>query len=251
MVIPLGDRQRPRRTPWVTWALVLANVAVFFVATPWWGGPCTQARFYLDWATVPAEVTSLQPLDADQVAEALPEGCEPTGSGDKIVVVSLVTALFLHGGWLHLTGNMVYLAAFGRSLEDRLGALRYASFYLVTGVLASLVFVAASPASTRPLAGASGAIAGVLAGSFRLLPRRWVTVLVPWLFFLPIVLPSVVVIGLWFALELVALRIGGASGGGVATLAHVAGFVGGFVLAPVWAPTGRGSTRRGRRRKRR
>lgn len=223
----------------MTWMLVLANVAVFLVATPWWAGPCTQARFYLEWGTVPVEVTSLEPLDADQAAEALPDGCEPSPVTDKVVAASLVTALFLHGGWLHLAGNMIYLAAFGRSLEDRLGHLRFVSFYVATGVLASLVFVFASLGATRPLAGASGAIAGVLGGSFRLLPRRWVTVLVPWLFFLPIALPSVVVIGLWFALELVALRVGGASGGGVATLAHVAGFVAGLALVGLWTPGGR------------
>ncbi len=245
MVIPLGDGYRPRRTPWVNRALLLANVAVFVLLTPWWADACTQARFFLEWAVIPAEVTALAPLDAEQAAAAGPPACELAPVPDKPVVASLVTAMFLHGGWLHLGFNMLYLGVFGGALEDRLGRVRYASFYVVVGVLATLVFVAADPGGLRPLVGASGAIAGVLGAYFRLFPRGWVTVSVPLLFFLVIRLPTVLVLGVWFAAELVQLRVGALTGGQVATLAHVAGFLAGLVLVGLWRP------RRARRRRRR
>lgn len=236
MVIPVGDRYRPRRTPWVNRLLLLANALVFVVATPWWGGACAQSAFFLEWALIPAEVTAMEPLDASAAADALPSGCEAAAVEDKNVPLSLVTAMFLHAGWLHLAGNLLYLAVFGGTLEDRLGHLRYLSFYLVTGVLASLVFVLAGPGTTRPLVGASGAIAAVLGAYFRLFPRGWVTVVVPWLFFLPLSLPAVLVLGLWFGLELVQLQVGALTGGTVATLAHVAGFAAGLLLVGLWRP---------------
>lgn len=254
MVIPIGDRYQPRRTPWVNRLLLLANVVVFVLLTPWWAGECAQAEFYLEWATIPAEVAEMEPLDAEEAAEALPGGCEARTAEDKVVPLSLVTAMFLHGGWLHLAANMIFLGVFGGSLEDRLGRLRYLGFYLVTGALASMVFVLADLGATRPLVGASGAIAAVLGGYFRLFPRGWVTVVVPWLFFLPIPLPSVLVLGLWFGLELVQLQVGALAGGNVATLAHVAGFVGGLALVGLWRPRkrpGGGSRSRARGQPRR
>ncbi len=251
MVIPVSDRYRPRGTPWVNWLLVLANIGVFLFLTPWWAGECAQAEFYLEWATIPAEVSGLEPLDAQEADEVMPEGCETRTAEDKIVPLSLVTAMFLHGGWLHLLFNMVYLGVFGGSLEDRLGHFRYLTFYLLTGTLASVVFVLFDPDSTRPLVGASGAIAAVLGAYFRLFPRGWVTVVVPWLFFLPITLPSVIVLGIWFALELVQLQVGALTGGNVATLAHVAGFVAGLVMVGLWRPSGRGRGRRRARSRRR
>lgn len=234
MVIPVGDRYRPRRTPWVNRLLLLANIAVFVLLTPWWAGECAQAEFYLEWATIPAEVADMEPLDAGEAEQALPSGCEATAFGDKSVALSLLTAMFLHGGWLHLVANMIYLGVFGGSLEDRLGHLRYLTFYLGVGALASLVFVLADLGSARPLVGASGAIAAVLGAYFRLFPKGWVRVVVPWLFFLPMTLPSVLVLGLWFALEVVQLRVGALAGGNVATLAHVAGFVAGLALVGLW-----------------
>jgi membrane associated rhomboid family serine protease len=246
MVIPVSDRYRPRATPWVNRFLLFANVAVFVFLTPWWADGCTQAAFYLEWATIPAEVGAMEPLDADEAARAVPSGCEVSESPDKIVPLSLLTSMFLHGGWLHLLGNMIYLGVFGGSLEDRLGHLRYLTFYLLTGTVASLVFVVAALGSTRPLVGASGAIAAVLGAYFRLFPKGWVRVVVPWLFFLPLSLPAVVVIGLWFALELVQLQVGALTGGNVATLAHVAGFVTGLALVGLWRPGRRRRSRQGR-----
>lgn len=246
MVIPLGDGYRPRRTPWINRALLLANLAVFVLLTPWWADACAQARFFLEWAVVPAEIATLSPLDAEQAAAAGPAACELAPVPDKPVAASLLTAMFLHGGWLHLGVNMLYLGVFGGALEDRLGHLRYASFYLVVGVLSTLVFVAADPGGLRPLVGASGAIAGVLGAYFRLFPRGWVTVSVPLLFFLVVRLPTVVVLGAWFAAEIVQLRVGALTGGQVATLAHVAGFLAGLALVGLWR--GRGRRRRRRRR---
>lgn len=222
--------------------LLLANVVVFAVLTPWWAGPCEQMAFYLEWAAIPVEIASLAPLSGSEVAEAAPPGCDLATVPGKSVPLSLVTAMFLHGGWLHLLSNMLFLAVFGGTLEDQLGRARYLSFYLVVGVLATLVFVLADPSATQPLVGASGAIAGVLGAYFRLFPSGWVTVVVPALFFLVLRLPTVIVLGGWFALELVHLRVGSLTGGTVATLAHVAGFVAGLVLV--------GLFRRRRRRRR-
>ena len=247
MAIPLSDQYRPRRKPWINRLLLLVNLAVFLLLTPWWGDDCTQARFYLEWATIPSEVVELEPLGAEEADEIAPEGCDIGTADDKPVALSLLTAMFLHGGWLHLGANMLYLGVFGGTLEERLGRLRYLTFYLVVGLLATLVFVAADPQGTQPLVGASGAIAGVLGAYFRLFPRGWVTVSLPWLFFLVVPLPTVVVLGMWFLLELFQLQVGALTGGQVATLAHVAGFVAGLALVGLWRPGPRQRRRRRRR----
>ena len=244
MAIPLSDQYRPRRKPWINRLLLLINLAVFLLLTPWWADACTQARFYLEWATIPAEIVELEPLDAEEANEVAPEGCDLEPVDDKPVALSVLTAMFLHGGWLHLGANMLYLGVFGGTLEERLGRLRYLTFYLVVGVLATLVFVLADPSGIRPLVGASGAIAGVLGAYFRLFPRGWVTVSLPWLFFLVVPLPTVVVLGLWFVLELFQLQVGALTGGQVATLAHVAGFVAGLILVGLWRPRSRRRRRR-------
>ncbi|QBI21580.1 rhomboid family intramembrane serine protease [Egibacter rhizosphaerae] len=239
MVIPLGDGQRPRRTPWINRLLLLTNIAVFAFLTPWWDDACAQARFFLEWAAIPAEITQLAPLDSGQVAETVPGDCPTDPIPGKSVPLSVLTAMFLHGGWLHLLSNMLFLGVFGGTLEDRLGRLRYLGFYLVVGIVATLVFVLADPSGTQPLVGASGAIAGVLGAYFRLFPRGWVTVSIPALFFLVLRLPTILVLGGWFALELVNLQVGSLTGGHVATLAHVAGFIAGLVIVGLFRPRGR------------
>ena len=148
----------------------------------------------------------------------------------------------LHGGWLHLLGNLLYLYVFGNNVEDRLGRVRFLLFYLVCGFAATYGFAAVSPSSETPLVGASGAIAGVLGAYLVLFPRARVWSLLTFFFFLPVRLPAWVVLGSWFVLQ--ALYFGGAGitdatdSGGVAYLAHVLGFVVGALL--VWRLRGTG-----------
>jgi membrane associated rhomboid family serine protease len=156
----------------------------------------------------------------------------------------VLTSLFLHGSWLHLLGNMLFLWVFGNNVEDRFGRLRYLLFYLACGVLATYGFALANPGSTEALIGASGAIAGVLGAYLILYPRARVWSLVPVLFFIPLRLPAWLVLGLWFLLQWV-FTVGYAvsQAGSVAYLAHVLGFVTGVVVGLLvrWAEGSRGA----------
>ncbi len=227
MVLPIGDDNPTRRTTWVTWLLVAINVAVFVFLEPWWGTECQQRAFFLRWATIPAELGQGRPLNPTQIAITGPSACGIGGFPGKDVYLSTLYSLFLHGDWLHLLFNMLYLLIFGNNVEDRFGHLRFLIFYLLSGFVATSVFVVPNISSASTLVGASGAIAGILGAYLVLFPRAWVTSLV--LVFIPIRLPALVVLGLWFVVQLEALRLGPMAGGGVAYLAHVAGFVFGVI----------------------
>ena len=149
-----------------------------------------------------------------------------------------VTSMFLHGGWLHLIGNMWFLWIFGDNVEDMLGSWRFLLFYLVVGLAAGATHYLVQPSSAVPTVGASGAIAGVLAGYMLLFPHARVTTLVPIGIFLQVMeLPAIVVIGLWFAIQIGSgLLSFGWSGGGVAWWAHVGGFLSGLVLVRLFVP---------------
>jgi membrane associated rhomboid family serine protease len=137
--------------------------------------------------------------------------------------------MFLHGGWLHLGGNMLFLFVFGNNVEDRLGRLKYLLFYIGCGYLATYVFAWANARSTTSLVGASGAVAGVLGAYLVLFPRARVVSLITFLFFLPARLPAWLVLGSWFVIQYFYARGAGLTGGSnVAYLAHVAGFAAGF-----------------------
>jgi membrane associated rhomboid family serine protease len=141
--------------------------------------------------------------------------------------------MFLHAGWLHLLGNLLFLWIFGDNVEDRFGHLRYLGFYVLCGVIATLVFVVPAGDSTVSLVGASGAIAGVLGAYFVLFPHSRITVIVPPLFFLPFRMRAFLVLGMWFVFQLLEVQVDEMAGGGVAYLAHVAGFVAGVMLTYV------------------
>jgi membrane associated rhomboid family serine protease len=231
MVIPLGDDNPTRRRPVVTWLLLAVNVGVFLLVQPLGQDACEQVAFFLDHATIPAELVQGEPLSADQLTGTPADRCDVAPRDDKPVYASILFSMFLHAGWLHLLGNMLYLGIFGNNVEDRFGHLRFLAFYLASGAGATAVFVAANHDSTATLVGASGAIAGVLGSYFLLFPGAWVTVWVPILIFLVIRLPAFLVLGLWFVLQLHPLREPSlAGGGGVAYLAHAAGFVIGGAL---------------------
>lgn len=232
MVIPLGDHNPTRIRPWATWALIALNLWAFIGVQPWDASECAQQAFYLRWAAVPAELTRGEPLDQAEVAAASDAVCQVQAMPGKPVYLTILTSMFLHAGWLHLLGNMLYLWIFGNNIEDRLGHVRFLLFYLAAGLVATVAFVAPNADNISTLVGASGAIAGVLGAYLVLFPRAHVTVAVPFLLFFITRLPAFLVLGLWFLLQVQGLREPLLEGGGVAYLAHAGGFVFGMAAAP-------------------
>jgi membrane associated rhomboid family serine protease len=246
VVIPIHDQNPLRRTPVVTIGLVLVNVVVFLLTpavsstelgTDAPRAACQQAAFYEHYAAIPREMTHNEPLarvPTGEVGDVSGDTVSCTTgqpSYDKIPFVSVLSAMFLHGGWLHLLGNMLFLWIFGNNVEDRFGRLRFLLFYLFCGYTAAYGFAFASPDSTEPLIGASGAIAGVLGAYLLLFPKARVWSLVPILFFIPLRLPAWFVLGLWFVLQwLYSSGYAVSDGGSVAYLAHVVGFVTGLII---------------------
>ncbi|MFF5301052.1 rhomboid family intramembrane serine protease [Streptomyces sp. NPDC013161] len=246
MVIPVHDVNPVRRTPWVTYALIAANVLVFLF-TPGMAGSvaggsdlsqlCHLQAFLDHYAAVPRE------LIHHQMPQVVPTGAVQAGPGgpacaagppayDKSAPLSVLTAMFLHGSWIHLLGNMLFLMIFGNNVEDRMGHIRFTLFYVVCGYAAGYGFALLNADSADPLIGASGAIAGVLGAYLVLYARARVWVLVPFLFFLPLRLPAWLVLGFWFVLQAFYSSGEGVSDAGtVAYEAHVVGFLVGMLLA--------------------
>jgi membrane associated rhomboid family serine protease len=244
VVIPIHDRNPVRRVPVVTYALLVLNLVVFLtepIAFSSLGGgvrtaqACRQEAYFRKYGAVPKELLSNDPADTTVLGPAprVPDACL-VGPPDyeKRPFLSVFSAMFLHGGWLHLLGNLLFLFVFGNNVEDRLGRLRYLLCYLGWGVVATYGFALTTPGSTGVVVGASGAIAGVLGAYLVLFPRARVTSLVPFLFFIPLPLPAWMVLGSWFVLQAVySAGAGVTEGSGVAYVAHVAGFVAGFLVA--------------------
>jgi membrane associated rhomboid family serine protease len=227
-VIPLRDANPTRRLPVVTIGLIVACFIVFAyeLGTLATGEDALNA-FVTTWGVVPADLLSA--WDAGDYASQ--------------ETLTLITSQFLHGGWLHLLGNMLFLWIFGNNVEDRLGRVGFLLFYLAGGVVAALTQVAIRPESTVPMIGASGAIAAVLGAYLVLFPRARITSLVFLGFFYQLIdVPAVIVLAFWFVLQLIdglaSLGIGGV-GAGVAFFAHVGGFVFGVVVATLIAAVGR------------
>jgi len=243
-MIPVGDFLRRRTTPYVNWALIAVNVAVFAYTLTLETRPdislggfgVSQAdRFYFDWGFMPACVADYFGIATDASPRQMLFFC-PTDGREPLQVF---TAMFMHAGWAHIIGNMLFLWIFGDNVEDRLGHVTYLLFYLVCGVAASITQIAFATDSIVPNVGASGAIAGVLAAYLVLHPRSIVQVIVLPFFFLPFFVPAVVLIGFWFISQLFSgiAEIGQtAAGSGVAWWAHVGGFLTGFVLVLLARP---------------
>ncbi len=211
MLLPIRDDNPTRRVPLFVTTILLANVVIFVYAKLL--GPTGFDAFTSSFGAVPFEVT--RAVDA----------VSPTPIP---LYATLITSLFLHGGWLHLAGNMLYLWIFGNNIEDALGHVRFLVFYLFCGVAASLAHVVTGPDSTIPLVGASGAIAGVLGAYVAAYPGARVHTLIFLFFFVQIVrIPAVIVLGIWFIGQILNASVGG---GGVAWYAHIGGFVVGFLL---------------------
>jgi membrane associated rhomboid family serine protease len=255
VVIPVHDINPLRRVPWVTYALIAVNVIVFLL-TPGSSASvsgastarqeCRQLAFYHHYAAIPTELTHNDALDRVATGTPAPRGgravCVLGKPGyHKVPFLSAITSQFLHGGWLHLLGNMLYLLIFGNNVEDRLGRLKFLLFYLVGGVVAAYGFAFSDPNSRETLIGASGAIAAVLGAYLVMFPKVRVWSLVPFFFLIPLRLPAWLVLGLWFVLQW-AYASGAAvsSAGAVAYLAHVVGFAFGILVAlAIRRPSGR------------
>lgn len=215
-MFPIRDHNPSGRIPYVTRVLIGLNCMIFL--SYWLGLPseAAVARFFMLWGLVPARIAQ-----ADGYA-------------------TFLTSMFLHGGWMHLLGNMLFLHIFGDNLEDRMGHGPFLGFYLASGLAAALAQVLANPASPVPMVGASGAIAGVMGGYLLLYPRARVDVLFIFIIFFRILaIPAWAVLGVWFALQLGSGAMTPTDAGGVAYWAHVGGFVAGLVLAvPVFLRLG-------------
>lgn len=215
-MIPFRDNIRSERFPAVTVFLIVLNTLVFIYELSL--GPGIEAFFYR-YGVVPSNVVQWP------------------ASGQALAGVALpyLTSMFLHGGWLHLIGNMWYLWIFGDNVEDRLGHVRFLIFYLTAGLAGGIIHTVANSYAGVPTVGASGAIAGVLGAYLILYPHARVLTLVPIFFFIQIIeLPALIVLGVWFLMQFLLganeLGTADASGGGVAWWAHVGGFLVGMGL---------------------
>lgn len=231
-MLPLRDEDRVRGVPWLTWLLIAANTAgfAFEARTYLVSGPTAMAALVDRWAFLPSRLVA--------------DPASPTAWA------TLLTSMFLHAGWLHLAGNMLYLWIFGPRIEIRLGRARFLGFYLLCGLAATAAQSFASPHTAVGMVGASGAISGLLGAYLLLFPRARITTAVFMLVYFELAsLPAAVLIVVWFALQL-AGSIASSSdmaAGGIAYVAHIGGFVAGM-LAASFAWNADRSTRKAKRR---
>ena len=215
-MFPIRDHNPSQRTPYVTLCLIALNVVIFLVGLVLFQDQLALSQLYYDYALLPIRLSNGENYPA------------------------LVTSIFLHGGFMHLAGNMLFLWIFGDNLEDEMGHIPFLVFYLACGIGASLAQFAADPASAIPTVGASGAIAGVMGGYLLLYPKARVDVFLFLIVFFRIFpIPAWIMLGLWFALQLFNGFAVDTSGGGVAYWAHAGGFVIGLLFTlPVWMKLG-------------
>ena len=215
-MIPLKDRNPTRRFPFVTILLIAANILIFLYELSL--GPRLEG-FMARYSVIPVSIV-----------QAL-----TSGLSNPRALITLFTSLFIHGGWLHVGGNMLYLWIFGDNVEDKLGHFRYFIFYIICGLAASALHIYFAPASTMPTIGASGAISGVLGAYLLMFPRARVLTLIPIFIFIKLAeLPAYLILIFWFILQffngVLSLGNEAAGMGGVAWWAHVGGFLTGLIL---------------------
>ena len=215
-MFPIRDHNPSGNTPFVTYALIAANIAIFLAY--WFGLQSDYAlnEFFYNYGIVPQFVMA---------GENLP---------------SLVTHMFLHGGWMHLAGNMLFLWIFGDNLEDLMGPVKFLGFYILAGFAAAALQIGADPSSQVPMVGASGAIAGVLGGYLLMFPRARVDVVIILIIIFKVFpIPAWIMLGLWFGIQVVSGVVTPSEGGGVAYWAHAGGFIAGLLLCvPLWQRMG-------------
>ena len=197
--------------PWVTWGAIAACVLVYVIQVT--GSPQDMERLVYGLGVIPATLTG----EAELVPELYMVPAWAT----------LITSTFLHGGFMHLVGNMLYLWVFGDNVEDSMGHGRFIVFYLVCGIVAGLAQTAADPGSVIPTIGASGAVSGILGAYLLLHPKA--KVLIP-IYIIPLYLPAWVLLVVWFGFQGLSVAMTDASGGGVAWWAHIGGFIAGAIL---------------------
>lgn len=219
-MIPLRDSVRSGRTPYVNIGLILLNVFIFISQLGL--QPYQLSQIYYTFGVIPAEVVNVF----------------YTGAPFGQVTVTFITATFMHGGWFHLVGNMLFLWIFGDNIEDRLGHVKYLFFYLLAGIVGGIAHVLANPASIIPVIGASGAVAGVLGAYLLSFPRSRILALVPVFFFLTVIeVPAVIFIVVWFAIQVFnGVAFLGGTANAVAWWAHIGGFLAGAGLVKLLAP---------------
>ncbi|MGQ0740941.1 MAG: rhomboid family intramembrane serine protease [Alphaproteobacteria bacterium] len=216
-MIPISDDNPTRIVPFLTWGIMALCIAVFLWQVS--QGAAGGERAAYTYGFVPALLLGDARLNPALEAPA--------------PVLTLFTSMFMHGSWLHLAGNMLYLWIFGNNVEDVMGHIRFLIFYLLCGVAAALTHGYANPDSTIPMVGASGAISGVLASYVLVHPGARVTVILPLgVLLYPMKIAAVFVVGFWFLIQLVSAAMTDPGRPGVAFLAHVGGFVAGLILTP-------------------
>lgn len=215
-MFPIRDHNPSGRTPYVTYALMAANILTFIAYIGLLGDDRALFAFFTEWGIVPARISF--------------------GEGYH----TLLTSIFLHAGFMHLAGNMLFLWIFGDNLEDEMGHVGFALFYLACGIGAGMIHVVTGPSSHIPTVGASGAIAGVMGGYLLLFPKAKVDILVIFIIFFRIFsIPAWVMLGLWLGLQFLGSITSNPDAGGVAYWAHTGGFVIGLILTlPVWLREG-------------
>jgi membrane associated rhomboid family serine protease len=253
-MFPLKDNIPLGRLPLVTIALIVVNVVAYLIEIrhggSFWSGPSENVAVH--YGAIPYELT--HPGDHCDLAHSLggealhgtvlcqgrTPGIAGGAEGQPATWMTIFTSMFLHGSFLHIFGNMLFLAIFGPTVEDRIGRGRYLAFYLIGGLIALAAQTAVDADSTAPMLGASGAIAAVLGGYILLFPRARILALVVIIFFVTIIeIPALVMLGLWFAEQLwlglagLAEPLGGA---GVAYFAHIGGFAFGLASIRLFAP---------------
>jgi len=230
-VFPLRDENPTTLVPFVTVAIIVVNVLVWlFIQDAGLGTGFVKSL--CAYGAIPGEITGVI-RDGTFVPLGTQYACR---IGGGLGGASLLTSMFLHGGWMHLIGNMWFLWVFGNNIEDSMGHLRFIFFYLITGLAASGCHVLTAQASGIPTVGASGAISGVLGAYVVLYPNVRVQTLVFFVYIARVVaLPALAVLGLWFALQLVQGLFADQAGAGVAFWAHIGGFLAGLALIRLFA----------------
>jgi membrane associated rhomboid family serine protease len=246
-MIPIADTTRSRSFPYVNVTIIVINFLVFFyeiaLSQQSVRGSFTELdRFIFEWGNIPA--CTFDALGWDRVVAETSRRCGEQPNAE----LTPLTAMFMHAGWLHVIGNMLFLWIFGDNVEDAMGHVRYGLFYLAVGIIASLAHGLVDPNELIPAIGASGAVAGVMGAYLVLFPRATVAVIIPIFFFLPFPVPAALLIAIWFAMQLFGGfsslgvdAVGG--GGGVAYFAHIGGFIAGAALVNL-AVTDRARARR-------
>jgi len=211
-MFPIRDHNPSLRTPFVSYVLIAINIAVFALGLVMIADQRALSEFYVNWALIPAKSDPL----------------------------TYVTSQFLHGGFMHLAGNMLFLWVFGDNMEDEMGHAPFLGFYLAGGIAAGLAQTLADPSSPIPMVGASGAIAAVMGGYLLLFPKAKVDILIIFIVFFRIFpIPAWIVLGIWFGLQMFSGLNTPTDQGGVAYWAHAGGFIAGvFLTAPFWLRLG-------------